>query len=377
MAKRLVFLACTGLGRINRGYETWANGCFLTLRDEPSLDMYLYKGGGPAGRKEITVLNLPRSTSLAELLANVFKKDGYFIEQSTFFVCFLPHLFTRRPDVIFFSDFFLGTFLWNFREKIGKKLGLKYKLVFCNGAPNGPPFTRMDLVQQLLPCFLELALDSGEPPEKHFLLPLGLEIKEDVTYSDDEKRALRQKLGIPLDKKIIISVGAIQASHKRMDYLIREVSALANNEEYFLVMLGQFGPETKQVQDLAQSLLPGRHIITSVHFDQVKDYYATADLFVLCSLKEGFGLVYIEALRAGLPVLAHDFPVAREVLQSQGYFADFSKPGELTKLIESVGKDQAAFSPEAAQRRRDFVRQTYSWEVLKPKYVQMLTGPIP
>jgi len=232
-------------------------------------------------------------------------------------------------------------------------------------------------VQQLLPCFLELALDSGEPPEKHFLLPLGLEIKEDVTYSDDEKRALRQKFGIPLDKKIIISVGAIQASHKRMDYLIREVSALPNKEEYFLVMLGQFGPETKQVQDLAQSLLPGRHIITSVHFDQVKDYYATADLFVLCSLKEGFGLVYIEALRAGLPVLAHDFPVAREVLQSQGYFADFSKPGELTKLIESVGKDQAAFSPEAAQRRRDFVRQTYSWEVLKPKYVQMLTGPIP
>jgi 1,2-diacylglycerol 3-alpha-glucosyltransferase len=144
-----------------------------------------------------------------------------------------------------------------------------------------------------------------------------------------------------------------------------------------LVIVGQYGPETSQIKDMAQRLLPGRHIITTLHFDDVWQYYAMADIFVLCSLKEGFGLVYIEALRAGLPVLAHDFPVSREVLQSEGIFADFSKPGELTNLIASVSKDEAAFSPEAAQRRRDFVRQTYSWEVLKSKYVQMLTGPIP
>ncbi len=71
MDKRLVFLACPGLGRINRGYETWANGCFQTLRDEPSLDLCLFKGGGPSSQKEITVLNLPRSTSLAEFRAKL------------------------------------------------------------------------------------------------------------------------------------------------------------------------------------------------------------------------------------------------------------------------------------------------------------------
>ena len=320
--------------------------------------------------------NLPRSTSLADFLANVFKKDGYFVEQFTFFFGFLPYLFTRRPDVIFYSDFFLGTFLWNFREKIGKKLGLKYKLVFCNGAPNGPPFTRCDLVQQLLPCFLKQALDAGEPPEKHFLLPLGLEIEADVIYSKEEKLALRKKLGVPVDRKIVLSIGAVQASHKRMDYLIREMTSLPKGE-YFLVILGQFGAESRQIQDLAQSLLPGSHLITSVHFDQVGQYYAMADIFVLCSLKEGFGLVYIEALRAGLPVLAHDFPVSREVLQSEGIFADFRKEGSLTKLIESASNDAELLSDQAAQRRRDFVRNTYSWSVLKKRYAQMLTGPIP
>ena len=376
MDRRLVFLPCTGLGRINRGYETWANSCFQTLRDEPDIDIYLYKGGGPSAKKEITVPNLPRRTSLAERLAEVFKKDGYFVEQFTFFFFFLPHVLAKRPDIIFFSDFFLGTFLWNFRERIGKKLGLKYKLVFCNGAPNGPPFTRCDLVQQLLPYFLKQALDAGEPPEKHFLLPYGLKIDADVILSDEEKLALRRKLGVPTDKKIIVSVGGVQASHKRMDYLISEFAPLPK-EEYFLVIVGQYGPETEQIREMAQRLLPGRHLITTAHFNDVWQYYAMADIFVLCSLMEGFGLVYIEALRAGLPVLAHDFPVSREVVQTEGIFADFTKPGELTKLIESVSHDATAFSPQAAQRRRDFVRNTYSWSVLKKRYLEMLTGPIP
>jgi hypothetical protein len=75
--------------------------------------------------------------------------------------------------------------------------------------------------------------------------------------------------------------------------------------------------------------------------------------------------------------LAHNFEVSREVLQSEGIFADFREEGKLAKLIEAVGQDEALFSAEAAQRRRDFVRETYSWAVLKDRFVQMLTGPIP
>jgi 1,2-diacylglycerol 3-alpha-glucosyltransferase len=369
---RLVFFACTGLGRINRGYESFTHECFQALQGEPGLDLYLFKGAGESSPREKALWNLHRGTFLANFLAKKFKKDAYFFEQFTFFFSFLPYALIRRPAVIFYSDFIFGCFLWNIR----KKLGLKYKLIFSNGAPNGPPFIRCDLVQQLLPCFLKTALDAGEPPEKHILLAYGLKIESDIVYSDEEKRSLRKKFGLPLDKKIIISVGGVQASHKRMDYLVREVSLLPK-EEYFLLILGQFGPETRQIQDLARSLLSDNHIITSVKFDQISDYYAVADLFVLCSLWEGFGRVYIEALRAGLPVLAHDYEVSREVLQEEGIYADFSLEGNLEKLIKSVSRDEAVLSDEAAQRRRDFVRETYSWSVLKKRYAQMLTGPVP
>ncbi|HEY5741783.1 MAG TPA: glycosyltransferase, partial [Terrimicrobiaceae bacterium] len=287
MNKRLIFFACTGLGRINRGYETFTHECFQALQSEPGLDLYLFKGAGESSSREKALFNFHRGAPPANLLAKMFKKDAYFFEQFTFFLSFLPHVLSRKPEVIFYSDFIFGCFLWNIR----KKLGLKFKLIFSNGAPNGPPFTRCDLVQQLLPCFLRRALEAGEPPEKHVLLPYGLKIESEVGYSQEEKQALRKKFGVPLDKKIIISVGGVQASHKRMDYLVREVSTLPPGE-YFLLILGQFGPETKQIQDLAKSLLPDNHIITSVNFDQINAYYAVADLFVLCSLWEGFGRVY-------------------------------------------------------------------------------------
>src|SRR3981189_1159263 len=142
MDRRLVFFACTGLGRINRGYETFTHEFFQALQDEPSFDLHLFKGGGSSSQKETTLLNLHRDTPFANFLGNMFKKEPYFFEQLSFFFSFLPYVIIRKPVVIFYSDFLLGCFLWNFR----KKLGLKYKLIFSNGAPNGPPFIRCDLV---------------------------------------------------------------------------------------------------------------------------------------------------------------------------------------------------------------------------------------
>jgi 1,2-diacylglycerol 3-alpha-glucosyltransferase len=376
MDKRLVFLACTGLGRINRGYETFTHECFQALKGEPALDLYLFKGGGTSSQREKTLFNIHRQSPLGNLLGKLFKKESYFIEEFTFCLSFLPYIIIRKPATIFYCDFNLGSFLWNFRERLGSKLGLKYKLVFANGAPNGPPFTRCDLVQQQLPCYVKEALDAGEPAEKHFLLPPGINIDSDVAYSNEDKGALRKKFGVPPNRKVIISVGAVKAIHKRMDYLVREVSSLPQGE-YFLVILGQFEPGTTEIQELAQKLLPGNHLITSVPFHQVGSYYALADLFVLCSLREGVPRVYLEALRSGLPVLTHDYQVSREALQEEGICADLSKEGTLTKLIESISKNEAIFSDEAAQRRRDFVRETYSWSVLKKRYVQMLTGVTP
>ena len=146
--KPLVFLVCTGLGHVNRGYESFARECFEQLVQNDSFSLLLLKGGGKANNNEKVIWNIPRNSKISLWIHKIVRNNAYILEQGTFFIGMLAALFKFKPDVIYYSDFQLGTYLWHLR----KFLRFKYKLLFSNGAPNGPPFTRMDHVQQLPPC---------------------------------------------------------------------------------------------------------------------------------------------------------------------------------------------------------------------------------
>ena len=99
------------------------------------------------------------------------------------------------------------------------------------------------------------------------------------------------------------------------------------------------------------------------------DYYRAADVFVLGSLQEGFGRVFLEALNHGLPAIAHDHPVMRFVLGSHGTLADLSKAGALADQLSLALPIQN--TPEAAAERRESVRRRFSWPALAPQYRDM------
>jgi len=328
-----VFILCSGLGNVQRGYETFTQECFNELSKEPSIDITLFKGGVESGNKEITLRNIPRSSYLARLFSKILGKEPYFIEQITFFLSLLPHIYRKKPGVIFFSDFALGTILWHWR----RISGWSYKLLFSNGAPNGPPFSRMDHVQHLTPVHYHMALNAGEPENKHSLVPYGIDVRNHLdTLSRDEREALCRKLNLPIEKPLILSVGTINRTHKRMDYLIREVSDLPEPRPY-LVMLGEKDEESADIVDLGNNLLGFENFQGKTVFRQeISDYYRIADVFVLPSLNEGFGRVLLEAMSYGLPCLVHDYEITRYVLGNNGYFNDFTKTGALSNLITQV-----------------------------------------
>ncbi len=142
----VVFLVCTGLGRVNRGYESFTRECFEALKENNQFKLLLFKGGGKTKEHEFAITNLQRNNKLSILIAKLLHKNSYLIEQVSFCLFFLPHIIRKRPSIIYYSDFILGTYLWHLR-KIFK---FEYKLLFSNGAPNGPPYKTEDHVQQLL-----------------------------------------------------------------------------------------------------------------------------------------------------------------------------------------------------------------------------------
>ena len=362
-----VFIACPGLGHIARGYESFAQDCFDALSQAADLDVMLFKGGGAQSPREVALPVLSRNHWLAQKLGALIHKSPYTIENTTFFLNLLPHLYKERPDVIYFSDVVLGHLLWHWR----KLTRLDYKLLFSNGAPLPPPFSRWDYTQQLVPATFEVALKAGEPAQKMTILPCGLHMPTKYApLNTAERKALRKQLGLPEDQALILSVGAVNKYHKRVDYLIREVANLPEPRPY-LVVLGQIETESSEIIELGKQLLgKDRFQVGTVPQKEVSNYYRVADIFVLASLGEAFGRVYLEAMSYGLPCIAHDNEATRFILGQEAYLTDLSVPTNLSTQIQKTLTELQ--DPSKAQRRHHSVYERFSWETLRPSYVQMI-----
>jgi glycosyltransferase involved in cell wall biosynthesis len=387
-----IFFSCTGVGIINRGIESFFREAFDGLKEVDGLQLTLYKGAGEESSRERVLWNLRRTGTAAAIAGKLIRRNAYVAEQLSSFPPMVRAIRKHRPDIIFYSDSNLGFQLFRWRRQIG----VPFRLLFSNGGPVGGPFNRTDYVQQVAPLYYERALARGEPPSRHRIVPYGINVPDGSPgRTRDRVDHFRTRLNLPLDRPIVLSVGWIAAKQKRMDYVVNELanvmydgtteppsyrttgsstsdplSAVRNPVKPYLVLLGAIDEESPAILQLAHDKLgEGNFAVRSVPYEQVSDYYQAADLFVLASLKEGFGRVFLEALMHGLPVIAHDHPVMRFVLGAEGTFGDLSKPGMLAKLITAKLLEETL--AETAARRRETVRQRFSWPVLAPQYRNM------
>jgi len=360
-----VLFSCTGVGHFNRGIESFFREAFDGLKNSQGLEAKLIKGGGAPEKDEWVVNILPRTGRFAEGIGKIASRNGYVVEQWSSFPSIAIKIRQWRPQVIFYSDSNLGFLLHRFRQAIG----VPYRLLFSNGGPCAPPFGRTDYVHQVAPQYLDEAISFGEPAAKHFLVPYGIGAGDAPQYDIERKNRLKRQLQLPLDRPVILSVGWISRHHKRMDYVIEEVSRLPPPVPY-LQLLGAMDQSSNEIIALGNRLLGADGFgVASVPYEKVSSYYNAADIFVLASLNEGFGRVYLEALLHGLPVIAHDFAVAKFVLGGEGYLADLSQSGGLANAIHAgLSQKNDAIS---AMRRWKSVRDRFSWQVLAAQYLGM------
>ncbi len=366
-SKLKVLFLCTGVGIYNRGIETFFREAYNGLRGKmPGIQTHLIKGGETTHDDETRIFCLPRTGKLAALLGKLVRRNSYVAEQWTFLPGAIRFIKKWKPDVIYYSDCNVAMQLYKRRSKIG----VPFRLLYSNGAPLHPPYILTDHVQQVAPHYYDEAINFGEPRTKHSMVPYGFSVPAgDPSRDPIARETIRKKLGLPIDRKIILSVGAVNSSHKRMDYTINEMAQLPEPRP-LLVMIGAFDHETPAMQQLArQKLGENGFICRSVGPEQVSAYYQSADIFVLSSLKEGFGRVYVEAQAQGLPVIHHDYPVMNFVCGPMGYKTDLSKNGALKeRILELLSTPD---TQSLATGRRQSVRERFSWEVLASQYGQM------
>jgi 1,2-diacylglycerol 3-alpha-glucosyltransferase len=368
MRRTKVFLVCPGLGHVARGYETFTRECFDALSSDDQLDLHLYKGAGLTVDQERAIWCLRRNGRAARLLGTAIGRDGYDVEQMAFVLALIAQIVRLRPEVVYFSDGVVGNLLWRWR----RLSHWRFKLLLSNGGPLGPPaFPRFDHVHQVSEVYHQESMKAGRTAETQTLIPYGFRINPRFhTLSLDERADLRRRLRLPTDRPVVLSVGALNRSHKRMDYVIREVASLPARRPYLLV-LGNMEQESPSIMRLGNELLGSDGFrAATVPQAEIAKYYQSADIFVLASLNEGFGRAYVEALAHGLPCLVHDYPGARSILGSRGLFGDFTARGALSHLIS--GLRLAEETEPVKKARHDSAYTRYSWERLQDRYVDMI-----
>lgn len=361
-----VALPCSGLGRQHRGFETFAREVARALHGDPRVEITLFGGGGDVAPGERSVWNIPRASTAGRAVGALLARGPYFVEQATFFAAFVPRLTAMRPDVVYFADLNLGNACWHWRRATRQR----YRMLFYNGGATTMPYTRCDLVQQVSPEHFDAALQRNESPERMVLLPHGIEMPAMLGPRDEAARAAtRLELGVAPDRAMLLAVGMLDATVKRMDVLVDAVAALGADRPH-LVMLGEQTLETPALLGRARAQLGNGVTVATWPRARMAAAYAAADAFALLSMREGFGLAYLEALAAGLPCVAHDTPTTRHILDGHGFLGDTTNSRVTVHLLQDALRGAGDIAAQVV--RQAAARARFSWDVLAPQYVDML-----
>jgi glycosyltransferase involved in cell wall biosynthesis len=214
------------------------------------------------------------------------------------------------------------------------------------------------------------------PPDRIAVTPLGVVSSWATAQPLDD--AQRRRLGLPRDYYVFS--GSLEP-RKNLPLLLEAQRRLRAADPQFptLVLMGPpgWGPRL-DLLDLA----PDAVILTGYLDDEVLHRtVAGARLLVYPSAYEGFGLPPLEAFACGVPVVASDLPVVREVIGADPELVGLVPPGDVDALTEAVHARLTTSDPRDAANRRRAHAADFTWartaQLTRRAYAlaQQLTAP--
>jgi glycosyltransferase involved in cell wall biosynthesis len=336
-----------GVGIFGRGAEAFVVELCAALHERHEFDVTLYcRGDAPVPHQRIRAL--PRdtrwvnavysATRLGRKVFDTFFLDPLSLEWYTAALSALPSLWRGGYDAVVMEGGLVGAWccrlLRRFRGvpfvDLAHGQDPKWEGAFARQGP--------DRVVAFTEAARRMILEQA-PRAAVTVIPHGIDL--DVFQPDVCPESL------DLQRPIVLCAGAVDA-HKRMDLAVEAVARLGEGS---LVILGE-GPEAAAVDRLGgERLGPGRYLRRSIPRAEMAHWYAAADCFTLPSRTESFGLTYLEAMACGVPSIAPDDPVRREVIGEAGICCDVTDPEAYTgALAAALARDWGEIPRRRAER---------------------------
>ncbi|MEN6349789.1 MAG: glycosyltransferase family 4 protein [Syntrophomonas sp.] len=179
-------------------------------------------------------------------------------------------------------------------QDLARDMAMKYSINFCNRC-NHVVVPSMEV---------EEILEKHEVKVPISVIPTGVPVQK---FKNGQPDWLKNNFNIPPQNKILLFVGRL-TREKNLEFLIQAFKEVKGKIPATTLVLTAQGPLEEELKNLALSLdlsLQSDVVFTgALPFDTLLNAYSSADLFVFSSVTETQGLVLIEAMASGLPVVA-------------------------------------------------------------------------
>jgi len=227
-------------------------------------------------------------------------------------------------------------------------------------------------------CVISAVIDrelatEGVPVQKRISIPNGVDTGRFAPLAPAQKKALRSRLALPAEARIVIFVGRL-APEKRVDLLTGIWRSVRQAVPRALLLILGSGPEEAGLKQRASD-----GVLFLGSQPDVTPYLQAADLFVLPSAAEGLSLALLEALACGLPVIATSVGGNPEVIRhlETGWLTPPDDPPALTEAIVTLLEDEKLQS-KLRENARAHAVQNYSLVKMADRlldlYRQVLEG---
>jgi glycosyltransferase involved in cell wall biosynthesis len=363
-SRKKIAIISPGSDQVFRGYETNCRRLFESIKKENSekINIYFFKRKGFKGHNEITS-NTPSRNSF--FIAALSKLRGTTLYWESFFMALWIFIFCNIQNVNFGLFYVQEPSMARFLMFLRKYMPNNPKIIFAHGVWMEPDLYANfgDLIAETSIENFNNAIKAPRNKDKTILLPHTLPTPNNF-LTETEKTNIRQKYGLN-DNKIIISVGTIDSNHKRTNYLIEECAQLPS--DWTLIVCGR-GDQT--IINRAHDLLGDRFLNLYLSPQEVGEIYQISNVFVHTALREGFGIVIIEAMSYGLPVICHNAELFKWITKDSSNCIDMSTPGN---LFEHLTKDDVVNNLKVfGNKNREIFLDSFSWQTLKSRYLDLL-----
>lgn len=217
-------------------------------------------------------------------------------------------------------------------------------------------------------------MQQGVPCERIRILPWALDPEFEALIPKMLGPAL--PLGFP-EGRVILSVGrwSKDERYKGMDTLITALPRLLMEwPELQLVIVGE-GNDQAWLEQIADGRGVRRHVhfLSGLSYAEIAACYTACEVFAMPSRGEGFGLVYLEAMACGKPVIGGAHGGAPEVIEDgkTGFLVHHDDAGELATSLQTLLAD-SALAREMGARGRERVENEFRFSVFSESLKKIL-----